>query len=166
MVEKYDKKHVFYHIFRITSHKKYIKPFGFIYFLCSDINGVPLSVLIKTGNIHDINFIEQHINDIVIVNKKNIKHNKYILLADKAYESKKIRNNISKLNYSIMIPKKTNAIKTYTFNKLLYKKRIFIEHTFQKLKTFRRIAIRYDSLIDTYFAFVYLAISHIIYNKI
>jgi hypothetical protein len=64
-----------------------------------------------------------------------------------------------------MIPKKKNAKTTYKFNKKTYKNRIFIEHTFQKLKTFKRIQLRYDSLIDTYLGFLFLAISLIIFQK-
>ena len=41
-----------------------------------------------------------------------------------------------------------------------YKRRISTENTFQKLKVFRRIQIRYDLFIDTYLGFLFLAISN------
>lgn len=62
-------------------------------------------------------------------------------------------------------PKKNSKIK-YDFNKVLYKKRINVEHSFQKLKTFRRVCTRYDSNFDTFYSFVYLATSIIIFNSI
>jgi len=130
----------------------------------TDINGVPLSVLVKTGNIHDLHFTEPHINDLYFLNKKH--NNKITLLADKAYESKNLRSSIATSNYSLMIPKKSNAKITYHFDPILYKKRIFVEHSFQKLKIFRRIAIRYDSLLKTYLSFLFLAVSQIIFKKI
>lgn len=69
--------------------------------------------------------------DLFIINKKY--NSKTTLLADKAaYEGKNIRANLNGFNYSPMIPKKKNSNIIYHFNKKLYKKRIFIEHTFQK----------------------------------
>lgn len=130
--------------------------------LLTDVNGVPLSVLFNSGNVHDNSFIEKHINDIFLFNKnKNT-----LLLADKAYEGKNIRNNLTNYNYSLMIPKKKNSISNYPFDKITYKKRILVEHTFQKLKVFRRIYVRYDSLFKTYLEFLYLAISFIIFKNL
>ncbi len=130
----------------------------------TDSKGIPLSVIINSGNIHDSKFIDDHINDIFFLNKQH--NNKNILLADKAYEGKDIRNSLLKNNYRLIIPPKKNTKVKYHFNKKLYKKRINIEHTFQKLKVFKRIQIRYDSNIDTYYSFVYLATSLIILNNI
>lgn len=130
--------------------------------LLTDSKGVPLSVLVKSGNIHDIHFVEQHINDVHLLNTSN----KIKLLADKAYESKHLRSKIKTFNYFMMIPKKSNAKITYPFNKNTYKKRIFVEHSFQKLKNFRRISTRYDSLLSSYFTFLYLALSQILFKKI
>jgi transposase len=132
--------------------------------LITDINGVPLSAIINTGNVHDNSFIQPHVKDLYILNKK---YNKkpIILLADKAYESKQIRANILP-SYELMVAKKINAKTNYTFDPILYKNRICIEHTFQKLKVYRRIMIRYDSLIKNYVSFLSLALSQIIYKKI
>ena len=53
-----------------------------------------------------------------------------------------------------------------TFDKELYRKRIHVEHSFQKLKVFKRIQIRYDSLITSFSSFIFLATSQIIYKKL
>ncbi len=132
--------------------------------LLTDVNGIPLSVLVNSGNVHDSSFLNDHINDFFIINQKRAK--KHILLADKAYEGKNIRTNMNNFGYTLMIPKKKNSKTNYQFNKKLYKKRILIEHTFQKLKLFRRVSIRYDSLISTYFQFLFFAISFIIFKKL
>jgi len=89
-----------------------------------------------------------------------------MLLADKAYESKKVRSKLLDHNCQLIIPKKKNANIEYFFDKHLYKKRIIIENTFQKLKSFRRIMIRYDSLFKTYSSFVYFGISLLIYRSL
>ena len=65
-----------------------------------------------------------------------------------------------------MIPKKKNMINNYYFDKNIYKKRILIENTFQKIKIFRRIMIRYDSLFKNYLSFVYFGCSILIFNNL
>ena len=131
--------------------------------LLTDINGIPLSALINLGNIHDINFLKPHLNDLYYLNKKYNNHVQ--ILADKGYESKIIRSQILP-KYSLMIPKKSNMKITYSFDKLLYKNRIHIEHSFSKLKVFRRIMVRYDSNIINFNGFLFLALSQIIFNKL
>ena len=133
--------------------------------LVTDVTGIPISVLIDKGNVHDLHFIKKHSKDLIIFNNKH-KVNHPILLADKAYESLQVRRNLANHNYVIYIPKKKGANNNHPFNKTIYKKRIIIEHTFQKLKAFRKIMVRYESLIKNYLGFLYLAISNIIYNKI
>ena len=131
--------------------------------LITDINGIPISAIIKTGNVHDQSFIDEHLKDLYYLNKKY--NSKMIILADKGYESKSTRNKISP-KYSLMIPKKINMKITYDFDKNLYKNRIHVEHCFQRLKVFRRIMIRYDSLVRNYLSFLYLALSQLIFKKI
>ena len=140
--------------------------------MITDINGLPLSILINTGNVHDLSFVEKHMKDMYIFtknkknndNNNNNNNNNYLLLADKTYESSKHREYINKFNYQFMIPKKKNMNRDYHFDKNIYKSRIIIENTFQKLKVFRRIMIRYDSLFKNYFSFVYFGCSLLIYN--
>ena len=126
--------------------------------IVTDVNGIPLSAIVNTGNVHDLTFINKHINDMYIFNSRFNKAG-IVMLADKSYESFKTRQHISNYNYTLMIPKKANAKNVYYFNKQIYKKRIVVENTFQKIKNFRRIMIRYDSLLKTYYSFVFLAIS-------
>src|SRR3989344_4213972 len=132
--------------------------------ILTDIKGIPLSILFNSGNVHDISFVKKHINDVYYVNKKYNRYN--IILADKAYESSKLRDSLYKFNYLMMIQNKHNSTNKYYFNKQFYKNRIHVEHTFQKLKLFRKIFIRYDSLLITYIAFTYLAISQILFKSL
>ena len=77
--------------------------------LLTDVNGIPLSVLVNSGNVHDSSFLNDHVRDFFIINNKLPK--KITLLADKAYESKNIRAERNNFNYSLMIPKKKNLEK-------------------------------------------------------
>ena len=128
----------------------------------TDSKGIPLSVFVDSGNVHDLFFIKKHMKDIGKLNK----HHNIYLLADKAYESKNHREFISNYNYTFIIPKKKNMTTNYFFDKAIYKKRLHVEHAFQKLKTFRRIMIRYDSLFTNYLSFVYLASAKLIYKAL
>jgi transposase len=130
--------------------------------IITDIHGIPLSVFVNKGTIHDIKFMDRHINDCYFVYKT--KGN--LLLADKAYESKKLRTLLSNNNSQLMVAKKKNAKIEYPFDKKIYKKRIRVENTFQKLKVFRKIVIRYETLFRNYKSFVLLASSILIHNKL
>jgi transposase len=128
--------------------------------LVTDINGIPISILFDAGNVHDITFVKTHLNDLVVIPKKN-NFNSTILLADKGYISKDLREDIkNKFNYSLMYPiRKNMKQKLSNYDSELYKKRIRIEHTNRRLKLFRRIDARYDSYLDTFSSFVFLAAS-------
>ena len=57
--------------------------------LITDINGIPMSVLVNKGTVHDLTFVPNHMNDLLWTHKNNTV-NKTFILGDKAYESKKI----------------------------------------------------------------------------
>ena len=129
--------------------------------IITDIKGIPLSVISNSGNVHDLTFIDQHIKDM---EKLNNKDELTILLADKGYVSKIKKESLIHKSYDLVYPPKKNMKEPFKINKELYKKRIYIEHMFQKLKQFRRISSRYDCFIHTFDAFVYLSCSFIVYR--
>lgn len=130
--------------------------------LITDAYGIPISVLLDSGNKHDLTFIDKHIKDLYFLNNDN----NIILLADKGYVSSKTKNYITHYNYNLMYPSKKNMKQCSQFDKNLYKKRINIEHSFQRIKSFRRIQCRYDFYYKTYLSFINLACSLIIYQKL
>jgi len=131
--------------------------------LVTDLSGIPLSILFDSGNVHDLTFVHNHMDDLVVLSKKN-KHS--ILLADKGYVSKNLRLQLkNEFNYSLMYPAKKNMKTLPNYDAKLYKKRIIIEHTNRRLKLFRRIDSRYDSDINTFSNFVFLAASIIIVDS-
>lgn len=127
----------------------------------SDSHGIPLSVLINTGNVHDLSFVENHVSDLLVVTKKI---NSITLLADKGYVSRKLKESVKLKNYDLIYPKKKNMAEEIIIDSKLYKKRINVEHTFQKLKLFKRIQLRYDSKISSFHSFVFIACSLLIYR--
>ena len=87
------------------------------------------------------------------------------MLADKGYESKHIRKLLKLKRYTIYIPKKRGSRSNYAFDRRMYKLRVKIEHFFARLKLFRRVMVRYDSLLETYSGFVHLALVYIIFER-
>jgi len=120
----------------------------------TDVNGIPLSVLIKNGNVHDLTFVDDHVNDLFVLNKKNSSKS-ISLLADKGYVSNNVKEKLKEQNYNFIYPNKKNMKENPTFDKELYKKRIHVEHSFQKLKAFKRVQIRYDSFIISFSSFIF-----------
>ena len=87
-------------------------------------------------------------------------------MADKGYSSSANYNLLDILNINHIIPPRKNMkiVKTYTFNKNNYKKRIKIEHIFARLKMFKHIDHRYDKYLRNFSGFVFLAFSIIAVN--
>ncbi len=79
------------------------------------------------------------------------------ILGDKAYSARAIRKYITAQNASYTIPPKSNAKEPWECDYWLYKECHLVECFFQKIKWFRRIATRYDTLDSTFLAFVHLA---------
>lgn len=80
-----------------------------------------------------------------------------IVVADKAYDSDRIRELIQERGVTPNIPSKSNRKWKPCFSKRLYLLRNLIERFFSKLKHFRRVATRYDKLADNFLAMVQLA---------
>ena len=91
-------------------------------------------------------------------------HKRYFL-ADPAYDSVKIREIVKSFNYEPLIHQNKRNIKDplkirklNEYEKKIYKKRLIVENRFSMLKNNRRIAVRYDSKIESFKGFIYLAL--------
>ena len=79
------------------------------------------------------------------------------LLADKAYDSDAIRDDLKKRGIKAVIPPKLNRKLAIRYNKRLYRQRNWIERVIGHLKINRAIATRYDQLADSFFGMLYIA---------
>jgi transposase len=79
------------------------------------------------------------------------------LLADKAYDSDAIRNDLKRRGIRAVIPPKSNRTQMIRYSKRLYRKRNCIERVLGHLKINRAIATRYDQLADSFLGMLYLA---------
>ena len=73
------------------------------------------------------------------------------VIADKAYDSDKIRKSLAASGIIAVIPSRSNRRRPVPLDKPRYKTRHLVENYFAKIKQFRRIATRYDKT-DTSFA--------------
>ena len=80
------------------------------------------------------------------------------LAADKAYSSKAIRDYIAKLEVEDVIPTRSNETKNDGFNKSTYRMRNIVERAIGWIKEHRRIATRYEKLVENYLAMIYIAV--------
>jgi len=79
------------------------------------------------------------------------------VLADKAYDSDKLRGLIADLGAEAVIPCNPTRKRLIPYNFEIYKARNLIERCFNKLKHFRRIATRYDRKAANFLAFIHIA---------
>jgi transposase len=79
------------------------------------------------------------------------------LLADKAYDTDAIRDDLKKRGTKVAIPPKSNRTATIRYNKRLYRERNCIERVIGHLKINRAIATRYDQLADSFLGMRYIA---------
>ena len=72
------------------------------------------------------------------------------LLADKAYDSNEFREELKNRGIKAVIPAKKNRVIPIEHDIYIYKERNYIERFFNHIKSFRRIATRYDKTAIMY----------------
>jgi transposase len=80
-----------------------------------------------------------------------------VLIADKGYDSKALREWLEERGTKPVIPPRKNRKVQYEYDQALYKQRNLIERMFNRLKDFRRIAMRFDRNAKTFLAAIALA---------
>ena len=115
--------------------------------MLADALGRPLRFRITAGQAHDITvapaLLEGQQADAV--------------LADKAYDSNDLRDQIAEMEAQAVIPSKRNRKVFIPHDTELYKQRNRIERCFGSLKHFRRFATRYDRRTIHFAGFIHLA---------
>ena len=126
-------------------------------YMISDSHGNPIDFILSEAQVHDNKIANQLIE---ISDAEN-------LIADRAYNEKKIREKLADRDTHVIIPKKVNSIdKTDNgFDKHLYKLRNLVKNLFARLKHFRSIATSYDKGKNNFASMIYIGCS-IIWGKI
>jgi transposase len=139
--------------------------------LITDSQGIPLDADIHAGNIHDSKIFQDQMTKVGTKFSNANKKRKF--LADKGYDSKKIKLLLKNKGYITIIPhnkrntKDKNKMKQLTtMEKETLQKRVKVEHAFMKIKRYRRLNVRYDRKYETYKGFLLMALIDIIHRCI
>lgn len=79
------------------------------------------------------------------------------VLADRAYDADRFHDAILEAGAEPVIPPRRYRRFKHAYDRALYQERNRIERLFNKLKNFRRVATRYDKLIENFLGFVKIA---------
>ena len=115
----------------------------------SDARGRPVAFHLTPGEAADCKAYD----DLIDLPEQQPK----ALLADKAYDSDAIRDDLKRRGIKAVIPPKSNRTATIPYDKKLYRERNWIERVFGHLKINRAIATRYDQLAETFLGMLFLA---------
>ena len=104
-------------------------------------------LLLSPGNEADVSLAEEVLQVAEITT----------LVGDKGYDSDPLRAWLRGRGITPCIPARSNRLNPEPYRKSTYRKRHLVENYFAAIKTFRRVATRYDKLAETFFGWVLLA---------
>jgi transposase len=116
---------------------------------CTNAAGLPIGIVITPGQAHDVTAFPALMQEVDCDPEQ--------LLGDKGYDSDAVRQEIGDHGGEALIPTKANRKLQRPVDKAIYRLRNRIERFFNHLKNSRRVATRYDKLIESFAAFVILA---------
>lgn len=111
--------------------------------------GNPIYFQLSAGNINDSTLAIDVLSHVELSGSN--------VLWDKTYGTVAIRDYITSKKTTYTIPPKANTRNPWKCDFHVYKERHLVECFFNKLKQFRKVAIRYDKLANLFMAFVYIA---------
>jgi transposase len=115
----------------------------------TNADGLPIGIEITPGQIHDVTAYPALMNDIDCDPEQ--------MLGDKGYDSQAVRRDIEQRGGEAVIPSLASRKIQHAVDKAIYALRNRIERFFNRAKNSRRVATRYDKLIESFAAFVLLA---------
>ena len=77
-------------------------------------------------------------------------------MADKAYDATALREQIAAMPAKAVIPPRANRREPTRWSKAVYRHRNLVERFFCRIKHSRRIATRYDKLVERFASFISL----------
>ena len=132
-----------------------------------------ISVNLTSGSPHDSTILYKQLDELHTKHPLLFNKNK-TLIADTAYDSKKLRDKVDELKLGKLLTHKNirngkhKEIKDiYTMGEyLLLKQRINVGRSICEYKKYKRCQLRYDRQLNTFSSFVYLASLKILIKKI
>ena len=117
----------------------------------ADASGLPIAVYTDSANPHEVRLVQATINEIVTLGRPRR------IIGDRAYDSDPVLEQARQQKMEAVIPSRKCRRHQREYDAHVYKERHLVECFFAKLKSFRRIATRYEKLAATFRANVMLA---------
>jgi transposase len=114
----------------------------------TNAEGLPIGIVITPGQAHDVTAYPALMHDIDCDPQQ--------MLGDKGYDSDAVRRDIERCGGEAVIPRIASRKIQHAVDKAVYSLRNRIERFFNRAKNSRRVATRYDKLIENFAAFVLL----------
>ena len=83
------------------------------------------------------------------------------LIADRAYDSNALRDELQERGATAVIPPRSNRVEEIAYDAEMYKWRHLVENFFCNLKRFRRLAMRYEKTDVSFAAMLHVVSSHL-----
>jgi len=115
----------------------------------TNAQGQAIGIDITPGQVHDVTAYPALMNTIDCDPQQ--------MLGDKGYDSEALRQDIKQRGGKAEIPSIASRKIQHTVDKAVYALRNRIERFFNRLKNSRRVATRYDKLVESFASFVMLA---------
>jgi transposase len=112
-----------------------------------DALGNPVRVVLSPGQTHEMKLAYALLSDI---------HDAYVA-GDSAYDAAPLAEQLRANGCTVVIPSNPTRASPRQIDRHLYRERSLVECFFQRIKRFRRIAMRFDKLARNFLAFVHLA---------
>jgi len=127
-----------------------------------DGQGIPLGGTITSASPAEVRLAEETLKTVKVPRpgRGRPKSRPKRLIADKAYDSDKLRARVGGKGIRLLVPYRRNrkrARKQSPEVEARYRHRWKIERTFAWLGNFRRLVVRYERLITVYLGFFHLA---------
>jgi len=117
--------------------------------LAVDAYGLPVEFIITGGEVNDCTAAPALIANVASADA---------IIADKGYDSERLRVQINEQGSRVVIPRKRNSVKgNGDLDRGLYRYRHLVENAFARLKQYRAIATRFDKLKRNYESMVAMA---------
>ena len=115
----------------------------------SNAEGLPIAIVITPGQAHDVTAYPALMEEVDDDPEQ--------MLGDKGFDSDAVRHDIERRGGEAMIPTRATRKVQHLVDKAIYALRNRIERFFNRVKNSRRVATRYDKLVESFAAFVLLA---------
>jgi len=126
-----------------------------------DGQGLPLGVRLESASPAEVTLAEATLAEVRVPRRKGRPRQKpERVIADRGYDSDPLRERLKKRGIELIVPyRENNKERRYEDGRKLrrYLRRWIVERTNAWLGQFRRLLVRHEHLLSTYYAFFYLA---------